>query len=166
MIVQATGKMSTFGGPDDTGVGPREGLALIEPVDLSEWWFRRVFLRAFNNSLGLARNLDPQALYCAMRWNEHGIDRETARRSLFRLTANGKSIFVQGVDYGPGDGKIVDGEPDPDTGRLIDLSPGAALALNLDTDDLVTVDQIWPAASGAPGVQVSGPAAPGGKGAA
>ena len=140
--MKTQGKMSTFGGPHDTGVAADEGLALIEPGDLIEWWFRRIFLPAHPpNTSGLARRLNPEAFYIAMRWatlessESSGatfVSRETARRSIFRLSANGKSIFAQAADFGPA----------VRTKRVVDMSPGAASALGLTTDDIVEVEMI------------------------
>jgi hypothetical protein len=76
-IPLGAGTCSWFGGPNDTGVGADEGLGLIEPDDLREWWFRHLFLSgdAFNKHLGLGRNLNPNVFYCAMRW-AYGSDPE------------------------------------------------------------------------------------------
>lgn len=133
MIVH--GKMSTFGGPQDTGVGPDEGLALITENDLGEWWFARLFLaQQPDNTTGLARRLNPAAFYIAMRWASFGIGRVKSRRALFRLTnpAHDLMIFAQGADYGPA----------PWTNRVCDMAPGCARALGLSTDDLVEVEMI------------------------
>ena len=68
------------------------------------------------------------------------------RHAMLRVTnpRNAVTIFVRPVDYGPGDGRIIDGHQDPDTGRLIDLSPSAALALGVATDQLATVELLLP----------------------
>jgi hypothetical protein len=134
--MKITGKMSTFGGPQDEGVAPDEGLALIDPGDLIEWWFKRIFLLSQPvNTTGLARRLNPDAFYIAMRWDDHGVVRELARRAIFRLT-NPKTLhpalFAQAADFGPA----------TRTNRLVDMSPGAAKALGLTTDDEVTVEMI------------------------
>ena len=65
--------------------------------------------------------------------------RTMLRHALVRLSNphSGSVIFAKPVDYGPGDGKVVDGQQDPDTGRLADLSPGAATVLGLVTDQIV-----------------------------
>src|ERR1700693_4554989 len=34
-MITIVGKMSVFGGPNDTGVGPDEGLSLFEPSDVA-----------------------------------------------------------------------------------------------------------------------------------
>lgn len=140
-----TGKASTFGGPDDTGVGDAEGLSCIDVSDLGTWWFRRIFLTpaSWDNSKGLARNLDPNALYCAMRWGYGsfggvageiavGLTRAQVRASLIKLSANGKVVFLQPADWGP----------NTDTGRLIDCSPAGLSLLNCQTDDTVTAEII------------------------
>ncbi len=129
------GKISTFGGPEDTGVAPEEGLALIEPPDLDEWWFDRLFLTLQPpDTTGLARRLNPDAFYIAMRWAEHGIEREEARRATFKITnpENGEFCYAQGSDFGPADW----------TGRVADLSPGVATALNLETDDIAIIEMV------------------------
>jgi hypothetical protein len=128
--------MSTFGGPHDTGVARDEGLALIDRDDLlNEWWFRRLFLPYQPDlTTGLARRLNPEAFYIAMRWGDRGVGRETARRAIFKLTnpITEKHIFAQAADFGPA----------VRTKRLVDMSPGAAEALELKTDDIVTVEMI------------------------
>lgn len=141
-IVQlGSGKCSNFGGPLDTGVLPQEGLSCISQNDLNEWWFRRIFQSnsSWDSSKGLARNLNPFSLYCAMRWAYGsfggargeiltGYAMEQVRRGLIVVSFNGKSLFAQPADWGP----------NTDTGRLIDLSPGACLALETKTDDIVS----------------------------
>jgi hypothetical protein len=128
-----TGKCSTFGGPLDTGVSPTEGLALIEEEDLALWWYRHLFLREQpRGTAGLARRLDPDAYYCAMRWNYAKTPRKTLRRSVVRVSANGVTIFVRPVDWGPHER----------TGRTIDLSPGAAAALRVKTDNIVSAELV------------------------
>ena len=134
-----TGKCSSFGGPDDMGVGRQEGLGLIKQSDLNEWWFSRLFLDDVGD-FGLARSLNPKAFYCAMRFAYGsfggvqgeilpGYSCDQIRRGLFVVTFNGKSIFVQAADWGP----------NLDTGRLIDCSPGVLNTLGAVTDSVVNV---------------------------
>jgi hypothetical protein len=137
--------MSTFGGPADDGVAPHEGLALIGPTDLALWWFAHLFLpQPPPGTTGLARRLNPRAYYLAMRWDYARWPKDFLRATVVRLTnpATGSDILARPVDYGPGDGLLIDGQPTPDTGRLADLSPGAALALGLRTDDLVLCEMV------------------------
>lgn len=163
VLFLGTGKMSTFGGPDDSGVGPNEGLALVGRNDLGIWPWSSLFLpyQPYGTT-GLARRLDPKAFYIAMRWDEllkpfgvsyfiapgavHDDAIAMVRHSYVRLTnpRNKLTIFARPVDYGPGDGRVIDGKQDPDTGRLADLSPGAAAALGLVTDQLVSCELILP----------------------
>ena len=63
-IVEA-GKCSWFGGPEDTGVDPDEGLAFLEYDDAPH-----LFLpEQPAGTTGLARRLDPTQFYVACRWD-------------------------------------------------------------------------------------------------
>jgi hypothetical protein len=141
-----TGRMSVFGGPADEGVGPHEGLALVGPTDLALWWFSCLFLAAQPaGTSGLARRLNPRAYHIAMRWDYARFPKEALRNGFVRLSlpgVEGRSVFARPVDFGPGDGSVIDGAPTPDTRRLADLSPGAATALGIQTDDLVTCEWV------------------------
>jgi hypothetical protein len=145
IIFLGTGKMSVFGGPADEGVGPHEGLALIGPTDLGIWWYSCLFLpEAPAGTTGLARRLNPRAFYLAMRWDYARWPKEFLRNAVVKLTnpVNDLHVFARPVDFGPGDGTVIDGQPTPDTGRMADLSPGAATALGLQTDDVVTCELV------------------------
>jgi hypothetical protein len=145
IVLLGTGKMSTFGGPADDGVGPHEGLALIGPSDLAFWWFSSLFLaEPPAGTTGLARRLNPRAFYLAMRWDYARWPKLLLRQTVVKLTnpVNGFWVFARPVDFGPGDGSVIDGEPTPDTGRIADLSPGAATALGLETDDVVRCEMV------------------------
>ncbi len=144
-----TGKMSTFGGPEDTDMGVDEGLALLFASDVNVWPFHPLFLPYQpKGTTGLGRRLNPDAWYFAMRWDEvlkpFGLEYFTnskrnldttamLRRAVGRISnpLTGAALFAKPVDYGPGDGKVVDGKTDPDTERLGDLSPRTALFLGL-----------------------------------
>lgn len=117
-----TGKISSFGGSHDTGVGKAETLALYPLI--------------------LARKLDDpifNPLYCAMRWDYHaiskalGVSRNEAldwlRHQEIMVSANGKNVAAVPVDYGPA----------KSTGRLIDCGPHVLNVLGVETDELVTV---------------------------
>src|SRR5476651_2226091 len=139
IILLGTGKMSVFGGPADEGVGPHEGLALIGPTDLAFWWYASLFLPVQPaGTTGLARRLNPRAFYLAMRWDYARWPKQVLRNAVVKLTnpMNGLHVFARPVDYGPGDGSVIDGQATLDTGRIADLSPGAAAALGLRTDDV------------------------------
>jgi lysozyme family protein len=131
--VKFTGTMSFFGGPEDIGVGPNEGLALIEPNQIDGFDELDLFLpQQPPGTTGLARRLNPAAFYCAMRWDYNITPREWLLGQSIIVTnpATGRSVSVQPVDWGPSDL----------TGRIIDLSPGAGQALELDTDGVCVVE--------------------------
>lgn len=117
-----TGKISSFGGSHDSGVAPKEALALYPKV--------------------LARSLDEPIYnphYCAMRWNYKATTRALGttraealawlRKQEIMVSANGATVACVPVDYGPS----------PATGRLIDCGPSVLDTLGVTTDDLVTV---------------------------
>lgn len=117
------GRMSTFGGPNDAGVSPGEGLALFSVGDDCS-----LFLPAQPpGTTGLARRLNPEALYVACRWDY----RQTPRLWLVScvvLVTNPhtkRTCAARPVDWGPHER----------TGRVADLSPGLARELALTTDD-------------------------------
>lgn len=117
-----TGKISSFGGSADTGVAPKETLALYTRV--------------------LARSLDQPIYnphYCAMRWDYAAITRALGvtraeavawlRRQEIFVSSQVRTCIVVPVDFGPA-GR---------TGRLIDCGPRVLALLGVDTDDLVSV---------------------------
>lgn len=126
------GKMSTFGGPDDTGVAPSEGLALLFPGDLTDPHLGPLFLgEQPPHTSGLARRLNPKQFYIACRWNYIETPKAFLRHELVRVE-NPRThafAFADPVDWGPND----------DTDRVADLSPGLAELLGLQTDDVCRV---------------------------
>jgi len=145
IISLGSGKMSVFGGPADEGVGPHEGLALVVPGDLGVWWWSCLFLpESPAGTTGLARRLNPEAFYLAMRWNYAVHPVQFLRNAVVRLTnpVNGLQVFARPVDFGPGDGSMIDGQKTRDTGRIADLSPGTAAALGLKTDEEVRCELV------------------------
>ncbi len=125
------GKMSTFGGPEDRGVKPDEGLALIQPSQAQE--FAPYFLQEQpRGTTGLARRLDPNASYLACRWDYLKLSKAELRdaQAVVRNPATGAWVLAQPVDWGPAEW----------TGRVADLSPGLARVLALQTDDEVEVE--------------------------
>lgn len=135
-LASFTGRCSVFGGPNDTDVSRTEGLALVEPGDLKNPNFAGLFLSTQPaGTTGLARRLDPAQLYIAMRWDYTKTPRPYLRKICVMVSANGKTITtVRPVDWGP----------NIDTGRIADLSPAVASALDLNTDDVVTVRYLLP----------------------
>jgi hypothetical protein len=134
------GKMSTFGGPGDTGVGPAEGLSLFERADVPA--NPDLFLPTQPpGTTGLARLLNPDAKYLACRWNLSVTPKSFLKLKTTLVTvsnpANGKSANARPADTGPA----------IETGRVADLSPGLATALGLKTND--TCDVLIPTPGGA-----------------
>lgn len=128
------GKMSTFGGPADTGVSASEGLALRAGGDVTDPRLGAVFLtRQPARTTGLARRLNPDAFYLACRWDYVVTSKAFLRAVTVAVTnpRTGKVLEAIPVDWGP----------NARTGRIADLSPGLARALDLKTDDecLVTI---------------------------
>lgn len=131
-MFQVTGKMSTFGGPDDHGMGVNEGLALFGTPDLADPKYSDLFLPAPPpGTTGLGRRLNPAKNYLACRWDYSQTPKQFLRDATALLVnaENGRSVLARPVDWGP----------NPDTNRVADLSPGAAAVLGLNTDDYVTV---------------------------
>ncbi|MDH2402769.1 hypothetical protein QCM77_22815 [Bradyrhizobium sp. SSUT18] len=142
--ITKVGKMSTFGGPTDPGVGPDEGLALFEQIDVAA--NPDIFLQTQPpNTTGLAKRLDPTVNYIACRWDIFATPREFLRTIKVRVSANGKSEEARPVDSGP----------KPTTGRVADLSPGLATKLGLKTDDVCTVEIPTPQIGVAVGVNLA-----------
>ena len=131
ILFRVEGKMSTFGGPKDTGMSAAEGLALFTPADLQDPKYSYLFLTPPPGITGLGRRLDPDKYYFACRWNYNDTPREFLRRALARVEnpANGRAADARPVDWGP----------NISTGRVADLSPGLAAALGLTTDDVVRI---------------------------
>jgi hypothetical protein len=125
-----TGRMSTFGGPQDSGVGINEGLDLINPSQADR--FLGLFLPADPaHPVGLARRLNPDAHYVACRWDFSKTPKEALLKTKVAVSnpKTGQSFDAVPVDWGP----------DPATGRVADLSDGLARDLKLETDDICSV---------------------------
>jgi hypothetical protein len=129
-----SGKCSWFGGPDDKGE-PDEGLALYTVAQSKAR--PDLFL---SGGWGKMRGLNPDALYCACRWDYKETPAAWLRSTKIKVSANGKTVDVNPVDWGP----------NAKTGRIIDLSPGVMKALGIQTDDVVTVDVPLPGTAPAP----------------
>ena len=116
------GKVGVFGGPKDRGIKPDDKLAL--PTG-KHFTFERV------------RSLNPKSFYCAMRWDYHVLGRSIGegqrwwanKKLLVTNPANGASVVVRAVDYGPPES----------TGLDIAISPGAAEALGVNVGDEVEI---------------------------
>jgi hypothetical protein len=132
-LLHVKGKCSHFGGPDDTGVSSSEGLAFISDVMQAP----QLFLPYQpSGTTGLARRLNPDVAYVACRWDYSKTPKDMLRdgpHALVRSVKSGYAILAYPADWGPHE----------DTGRVADLSPSLAEALQVQTDDEVEV--IYPA---------------------
>jgi N-acetylmuramoyl-L-alanine amidase len=127
------GKASWFGGPNDTGVDPDEGLAFLYEVSDAPELFLPV---QPPGTSGLARRLDPDKHYVAVRWDYDVTPKEMLASGVpasVRSIATGRTFLARPADWGP----------HQDTGRVADVSPGLLAALGIETDDEVEV--IYPA---------------------
>ena len=122
------GLVSWFGGPDDTGVDSDEGLAFIYEYDDAPHLFLE---EQPPNTTGLARRLDPDGDYIAMRWDYDQTPREMllGKLALVHAPKTGKKFYAYPADWGP----------HVDTGRIADISPGLMEKLEITTDDSVEV---------------------------
>lgn len=140
VIFMAEGKMSTFGGPKDTGMTKTEGLALYETAaqfvkaGIGDW----LLSTAEAGASGVGRRLNPAKLYVACRWDYKTTTKAFLRTAVIHVTnpKTGKTEIARAVDWGP----------NVNTGRAADLSPGLAKALGLDTNDECVVE-VFKAAS-------------------
>lgn len=131
VLFRVEGKMSTFGGPKDTGMRPDEGLALFDtPQDMINHGIGD-FLLPEDKFSGLGRRLDPNKPYLACRWWETNIPREVLKTSwvVVQNSKSGAQAKARPVDSGPAAW----------TNRVADLSPGLARQLGLETNDICSV---------------------------
>jgi N-acetylmuramoyl-L-alanine amidase len=127
-LFKANGKCSSFGGPDDTGVSPSEGLAFISEVEQAPHLFLPY---QPPGTTGLARRLNPHIHYVACRWDYNVTPKAMMREEIALVRAVRTGIALQAFpsDWGP----------HVDTGRVADLSPGLMLDLGIKTDDEVEI---------------------------
>jgi hypothetical protein len=140
------GTMSHFGGPGDPGVTPEEGLSLFSG-DADVQANPDLFLPTQPpNTSGLARRLNPDAMYIACRWNLSVTPKSFLKLKTTKVKvtnpANGKMVEARPADTGPA----------LETGRVADLSLGLETALGLSTDKLCHVEIPIPASSQIPPV--------------
>jgi len=126
-LLDITGKVSSFGGPLDTGVAPDEGLAFIDEISDQP----ALFLPAQPaGTTGLARRLDPAVDYVACRWDYERTPRDMLLREMAWVGyPGGRGYRAYPADWGP----------HVDTNRVADISPGLMERLGMVTDDTVRV---------------------------
>jgi hypothetical protein len=126
-MMKVTGKTSWFGGPNDSGVAPDEGLAFIFEVDQAPHLFLPFQPQG---TTGLARRLNPRAYYIACRWDYDETPHEMLLSNMALVTASsGVVLTAWPADWGPNE----------NTGRVADISPGLMEALGIITDDVIDV---------------------------
>lgn len=134
VIFTQSGKMSTFGGPKDTGMTATEGLAIygnpgqFVKAGIGDW----LLSAAEAGASGVGRRLNPAKPYVACRWDYKITTKTFLRTAVIRVTnpKTEKTESARAVDWGP----------NVRTGRAADLSPGLAKALGLDTNDECVVE--------------------------
>jgi hypothetical protein len=129
-LLRLTGKVSWFGGPNDMGVSPDEGLAFIYSVETAPHLFLPY---QPEGTSGLARRLDPNVPFLAMRW-DYGVFPKDMLASmdfvaLVHAPATGRQFMAWPADWGPHE----------DTGRVADISKGLLDYLGIETDEEVEV---------------------------
>jgi hypothetical protein len=124
----ARGKASYFGGPNDEGVAPDEGLALISDVGQAPHLF---LPDQPDGTSGLARRLNPYVHYIACRWDYEQTPKAmlVEGMALVRAVKTGVVLKAFPADWGPHE----------DTDRVADLSPSLMDDLGIKTDDEVVV---------------------------
>jgi N-acetylmuramoyl-L-alanine amidase len=131
-LLQVSGRCSWFGGPDDMGVAPDEGLAFIYDYHARPDLF---LAQQPAGTTGLARRLNPDVYYVACRWDYAKTPKEMlagkGAQALVRTSRRAQLAWP--ADWGP----------HGQTQRVADLSPGLMDALEIVTDDPVEV--IYPA---------------------
>lgn len=125
-----SGRCSWFGGPDDEGVDPDEGLAFIYDYEDAPHLFLD---KQPSGTTGLARRLDPDVFYVACRWDYNETPKtmlaDKRNQCIVRAAGTGLSFFAWPADWGPHE----------DTDRTADISPGLMEALGITTDDEIDV---------------------------
>jgi N-acetylmuramoyl-L-alanine amidase len=126
--MKVSGKVSWFGGPDDSGVAPDEGLAFISDVEQAPHLF---LPHQPEGTTGLARRLDDDQFYVACRWDYDETPKAMLleHMALVRATRTGRMRLAYPADWGPHE----------DTDRVADISPGLMDELGIDTDDEVEI---------------------------
>jgi len=133
-LAKFDGKCSHFGGPEDQGVSPEEGLAFIYKYDQAPYLF---LPQQPPGTTGLARRLNADEVdYVACRWDYAVTPKEMLAKpepALVFAPSTLRAALAYPADWGP----------HADTDRVADLSPHLMAHLGIATDGEVVV--IYPA---------------------
>ena len=130
MTLLLRGKVSWFGGPEDMGVQPDEGLAFIYEVETAP----HLFLGSQpEGTTGLARRLNPNVHYIACRWDYNIYSKEMLASQKFLAFVRAPKTSILMVAF------PADWGPHTDTDRVADISQGLLDDLGIKTDDEIEV---------------------------
>lgn len=131
VLFHAKGKVSHFGGPDDTGVSASEDLAFFEDEEDIEDAPHLFLPYQPEGTSGLARRLNPYVSYFAARFDYDKIPKDEILQhvALVRAVKTGIALKAFPADWGP----------NANTGRVADLSPSLMENLGIETDDEVEI---------------------------
>ena len=130
IVLRSKGRVSWFGGPEDTGVSPSEGLAFIYDYDDAPHLFLD---KQPPHTSGLARRLNPDVPYIAMRWDYDLYPKEMLASGEYMALVTAPKTGLQFRAY------CADWGPHVDTKRVADISQGLMDALGVETDEEVEV---------------------------
>lgn len=131
--MKISGKVSHFGGPEDTGVTSSEDLAFWEEYEDVPHPEELFLPEQPPGTTGLARRLDPQKYYIACRWDYDVYSKASLASgdhfAWICAQKTGRCASARPADWGPNE----------NTGRVADISPGLMALLGITTDDMVDV---------------------------
>jgi len=134
-LFTAEGTCSTFGGKNDTGVSPSEGLAFFYEFSDAPWLFEK---DQPPGTTGLARRMDSDVFFVACRWVYEDTSKEmlghSGQMAMVTNVKTGVQRLAHPADWGP---------HEAETGRAADLSEALAKSLGVVTDDRVRVEYPW-----------------------
>jgi hypothetical protein len=129
-VLRESGKCSWFGGPEDEGVAPDEGLAFIYEYQTAPYLF---LPQQPPGTTGLARRLDPEVNYFALRFDYAVYPKEMLASghymAVIMAPSTGRQYRAWPADWGPNEA----------TGRICDISQGLMTTLGIETDDDIEI---------------------------
>ena len=129
MTLNLKGKVSWFGGPNDTGVSPSEGLAFIYDVDDAPHLFLSLSTGRHDRTGAAAKSGHLLSSPPVGTMTNIPKDYLLTEMAMVRSPKTGKQVKVYPADWGP----------HVDTNRVADVSPAVMEYLGIKTDDEVEV---------------------------